>query len=162
MFRNYFYALHLLALAGDRLGGVERAQSSVGLLERVGVRSRRAAVAAQSAAAHGLVGADGGARARRLWMPLVREPLRRSASVALQLCFDPVDRVPIARGALTPVAELREPLDRRLVALEVETTDEACDDRIGWVGEDQLLCTERHRGEQRQCAREDDGRQSGR
>ena len=43
------------------------------------------------------------------------------AAVALELRLDPVDGRAIAVGALAAVAELGEPLDRRLVALEIET-----------------------------------------
>jgi hypothetical protein len=45
-------------------------------------------------------------------------------AVAFELGFDPVDRRAIAIRALTPIAELREPFDRRLVLLEVEPSDQ--------------------------------------
>jgi hypothetical protein len=40
------------------------------------------------------------------------------------LRFDPIDRRAIAIGSLTPIAELREAFDRRLVLLEVEPSDQ--------------------------------------
>ena len=56
----------------------------------------------------------------------VLDPLGRAA-VALELCFDPVDRGAVAIGALPPIAELRQALDRRLVAFEIEPLDQRLD-----------------------------------
>ena len=53
----------------------------------------------------------------------VLDPLGRRAAVALELRLDPIHRFAVAFGALAPVAELRETLDRRLVLLEVEARD---------------------------------------
>jgi hypothetical protein len=55
------------------------------------------------------------------------------APVALELRFDPGDRVSIPLRALTPVAELRQPFDRGFVALEVEPIDQGLDGGI-WRG----------------------------
>ena len=46
------------------------------------------------------------------------------APVAFQLRLDPVDRGSIAIGPLPPIAELRQSLDRRLVAIEIQPRDE--------------------------------------
>ena len=42
---------------------------------------------------------------------------------AAQLFLEPVDRSAVALGSLQAIAELREPLDVRLVAVEFETAD---------------------------------------
>jgi hypothetical protein len=51
------------------------------------------------------------------------DPLGRAA-IASQLRLDPVDRGTVALGALLAVAELAEPPERGLVALELEATDQ--------------------------------------
>src|SRR5204862_4172982 len=51
----------------------------------------------------------------------VNDPLGLAA-VALELRFDPVDCLPIAFGALTPIAKLRQSLQGLLVSVEAEST----------------------------------------
>ena len=78
--------------------------------------------------------AGGGARSGRFRRPArlrllvgrvtVVQALGVRAAVTLELRLDPVDGRAIAVGALAAVAELGEPLDRRLVALEIETSDQ--------------------------------------
>ena len=46
------------------------------------------------------------------------------AAIAAQLRLDPIDRGPIAVGALLPVAVLAEPPERGLVALQIEPPDQ--------------------------------------
>src|SRR6185503_20894852 len=109
-------AVHFLALAGRRRLGIQRAELRVGLAQRVGVDAGRRAQAADFPAA--------GSARRVAWSPwlglrgreLIRDPRHVAAAVAPQLLLDPIDGSAIARRALATVAELREALDRRLVA----------------------------------------------
>src|SRR4029077_14998921 len=52
------------------------------------------------------------------------------ASVAFQLRLNPIERGPIAIGALPAISELRQTLDGGLVFLEIEPVDQRLDDRI--------------------------------
>ena len=77
--------------------------------------ARRIAAPARAAAARPARGGGG--------LVVVRDPLGRAA-VALELRLDPVDRGAVAIGALAAIAELRQPLDRRLVLFEIEAADQ--------------------------------------
>src|SRR5690606_18795829 len=80
---------------------------------------------------------------------VVVEPLGVGAAIALQLRLDPIERGAVARRPLAPVTKLREPLDRRLVALEFELGDER-GDRIGGgglLGEERRRCGESQHGD---------------
>ena len=110
---------------------VQRAQPRVGLAHGVVVHAGPHALPARTAAA-------GGARVwvRRATSPRLRIRRRRlelvpeapgRAAVALELRLDPVDGPAIPLGALAPVAELRQSLDRGLVALEIEPRHERPD-----------------------------------
>ncbi len=148
--RAHLRAVDLLALTRCRLLSIQLAKPRVGLPERVAIHTRRRDVAAHPRPAHtppflahppilgDLLRARAlprplaaGARTRRVF---VRDPLGRRAPVALQLLLDPVHRRTIAIGALLAVAELREPLDRGLVALEREPRDHVGDLRVRGVG----------------------------
>ena len=67
----------------------------------------------------------------RLWvrrqpariLRVVRQPLGRAA-IALELRFDPLDRVTIPLRAFTAIAKLSQPFNRGLVLLEIQAADE--------------------------------------
>src|SRR5213596_2809986 len=88
-----------------------------------------AAVAAPARGAARVAGRSGrfcpGTRWRRLIV--VRQARDIGTAVAPELGLDPVHRGAVAVGALAPVAELGEALDRRLVLLEVEARDQPSD-----------------------------------
>src|SRR5258708_31508158 len=71
--------------------------------------------------------------ARRRTGVVVVQALGVGASVTLELGLNPVDRGAVAGGALAAVAELGEPENSRLVAVEVEPPDQGRD-RIGRGG----------------------------
>src|SRR5262249_40353165 len=62
---------------------------------------------------------------------LIDDALGVRAAVALELRFDPIDRVTIALRALAAIAELRQPLDRVLVVVEREARHHDGDRIIG-------------------------------
>src|SRR5581483_4975450 len=70
-------------------------------------------------------------RRRRI---LVADAFDILAAVAPELGLNPVHRVAVALRALPTVAELREPLDRGLVPLEVKPTHERVHHGLGAVG----------------------------
>ena len=113
---------------------VQRAKLFVGLLHRIGVDAGPRADAAQPATALRLVRASpriaASAPIGRRRLVFVMNAVGRAA-VALELRLDPVDCRAVAVGALTPVAELRESFDRRLVFLEVEPRHERGDRIVG-------------------------------
>ena len=124
---------------------VERAQLFVGLLHRVVVDAGTRARAARPSAALRRSGLA--IRIRRALRPRARLRGRRrrrgvvvvdafdvGAAVALELRFDPVDRLAIALGALASIAELRQALDGRLVALEIEPADQRLEPGSGGLG----------------------------
>jgi hypothetical protein len=53
------------------------------------------------------------------------------ATVTLELRFDPVDGLAVPIGSLTPVAELGQAPDRRLIPLQIEAAHERLD-RLVW------------------------------
>ena len=53
------------------------------------------------------------------------------AAHCLELRLDPIDRVTVARGALPSVAELRQPLERGLILIELQPADECADRVVG-------------------------------
>ena len=61
---------------------------------------------------------------------LVFQPVGRT-SVAFELRFNPVDGFAVAFGSLTTISELREPLQRCLVPIEIEPADEHLDRGVG-------------------------------
>ena len=70
----------------------------------------------------------------------------RGVAVALELGGDPVHRVPVALGALTPIAELGQSLDRGLVGLQIEATDQSGGGIVRrWLATS-LLCQKRCHG----------------
>ena len=113
--------------APDRILGRSRRNAGVG----------SAAPRPAPAAATSLSASAAAAGALRFEL-LVREPARVRrvvrdaagfAAVTLELRLDPVHRFAVALGPFAAVAELRQPLDRRLVLLEVETGRRACERR---------------------------------
>ena len=66
----------------------------------------------------------GVARVRRGRLVVVLEALDICAAVTFELGFDPVEGPAIAIGPLLSIAELRQPLDRGLIAFQVEPIHE--------------------------------------
>ena len=146
-------AVDLLARPRRRNLRIERAERRIGLRGGVVVGDRRHHHAAQAraAGAGANFAARDGARSRRpcrrgrFRRPVVDvvQPLDR-ATVAREFARDPFDRGPVAVRALPAVAELGEPLDGRLVALEIEPPDQRADG----IAASPLRRSGRRRGEQ--------------
>src|SRR5207237_970037 len=64
---------------------------------------------------------------------VVVDPLRVRAARALELRLDPVDGRAVAIGPLTPIAELRQSVDRGLVLVQIEPLYEDLDRVVGLV-----------------------------
>src|SRR6266487_4654669 len=67
----------------------------------------------------------------RLWRVVLVLDAPGVAAEALQLAFDPVDRCAIAIGPLPPIAEFGQALDRGLVPLQIEPSDQDPDRVVG-------------------------------
>ena len=143
--RADFGAVDLGTLSVHRLLAVQLADTLVGLGVEVSVDSCTDPVAKDRAAAGtAAVAADQTACRRRQIGPfrraatptpcpadvtrrrseLIGDSLGVGATHRLELCLDPVDRVAVALGSLAPIAELGQPLERRLVVVERQTVDE--------------------------------------
>src|SRR5204862_6533132 len=112
-------AVDLFARAGNARRRVELSQRRIGLQLGIGVDAGARARAARAA---GVVPRRGGAgpwrRGRHVDHALGR------AAVALELRLAPVHGGAIPLCALASIAERRQPLDGRLVALEIEALDD--------------------------------------
>jgi hypothetical protein len=146
---------------------VESAQGLVGLQQRIVVHAGARAMAeqgtatlaarsAQATAAHRgrrpsrRCGARPGSGSRSGLGELVGHALGVRAAVAPELSLDPIECFAIAFGALSPIAEPGELLDRGLVAIEIELTDELGHGIVGGNGRWRLwgLGREQSRAEQ--------------
>src|SRR6266700_313327 len=133
-------ANHLFARAGNARLRVELAQLRIGLRFGRVIHARGRCHAAQSrtpGAGPDLAAGDHGAGRVALLRPRSRRRLVHvidalgRAAEALQPAFDPVDRCAIAIGPLPPVAECGQTLDRGLVYLQIEPSDQDPDWVVG-------------------------------
>src|SRR5439155_11154845 len=132
-------AIHLFSRAGGAWLGVELTKLRIGLRFGSVVHARRHRNAADSRASG--AGADfptghgnGHAALRsplRLWRVVLVLDAPGVTAEALQLAFDPVDRCAIAIRPLAPIAEFGQSLDRGLVPLQFEPSDQYPDRVVG-------------------------------
>ena len=116
-------AVDLLPLAGCAWLRIQCSQLGVGLALWILIHSGRSVLPAEAAAS--LRRASRHRRPAGPWLLLRRVGVAQSgdvpAAIGAQLRFDPIDRSAIAVGALATVTKACESLDRRLVALQIQT-----------------------------------------
>jgi hypothetical protein len=130
-------AVHLFPRPRRHRLRVELSKPEIGLRIGIGVHAGGRTNAARAAAANGEWSSRSTARVaalpdstapaaplsrRRLILVLEASDVR--AAIAFELGFDPGDRRPVTVRPLPPIPELRQPLDRGFVSLEIKSSDQ--------------------------------------